>query len=279
MFSVSVPLHRPRRVLARGLASPLRALILVSAVYLVTLALLPLHGIWINDNGNRLILLQGIIASNYRDYSIPWAGSAVDPSLSHAPISSPFGVVRDGRLFSLYSPVFPTVASPFFRLLGWPGLYVLPLAASVVMLAGLAKLMDTLEAGGRAKTYAILIAGLATPIWFYSETFWEHTLAVCLVVWALVFVMRFLREASSGGGLRRDLLTGAALLALAIYFRDDLYSMLAALLVVLLFRAPQSRLKAAALFLAATIAALLPLWLFQWKAVGAPFGLHLQTLL
>ena len=273
------PRTRCSRTLLARLISPLGALVLVTVVYLVTLALLPLHGIWINDNGNRLIQLQGIIASNYRDYSITWPGRSIDPTFDHAPISYPFAVVRNDRLFSLYSPVFPTVSSPFFRLLGWPGLYLLPLVSSVAMLAGLLRLMDTLEVGRRARIYAILIAGLATPIWFYSLTFWEHTIAVCLAVWGMAFIMAYLKDCCPGGGSRRNLVTGAVLSALAIYLRDDMYSMTAALLIVLFVYSPGRRLKTAALFMASTIGALVPLWLFQWKAIGAPFGLHLQTLL
>ena len=32
-----------------------------------------------------------------------------------------------------------------------------------------------------------LPSGLATPLWFYSLTFWEHTPALALLTWAAVF--------------------------------------------------------------------------------------------
>ncbi len=313
-----------RKSVSSKLISPGSAIILVAAVYLVTLGFLQLHGIWINDNGNRLILLQNIIASDYSDYSIAWPGRAIDPTFDYAPISYPFAVVKNDRLFSLYSPVFATAASPFFRLLGYPGLYVLPLISSIVMLLGISRLMDTLEAGRRAKIYAILITGLATPIWFYSMTFWEHMIAVCLSVWGIVFILRFVRgrilrgqasryhcpedqiskdqtpearalkdrvpqhqtredqtlkNCSPEGHSRRNLIIGAVLSALGIYFRDDLYALSAVLLVVVFLYSPRKRLGTMAIFIASTIVTLVPLWLFQWKAISAPFGYHLETLL
>jgi hypothetical protein len=317
------PAGHPKSVSFK-LISPGSAIILVAAVYLVTLGFLQLHGIWINDNGNRLILLQDVITSDYSDYSITWPGRAIDPTFDYAPISYPFAVVKNDRLFSLYSPVFATAASPFFRLLGYPGLYVLPLISSVVMLLGISRLMDMLEAGRMAKIYAILITGLATPIWFYSMTFWEHMIAVCLSVWGILFVLRFVRDQIlrsqspryhcpedqfskdqtpedralkdrvpqhqtredqtlkdrfPGGHSRRNLIIGAVLSALGIYFRDDLYALSAVLLLVVFLYSPRKRLGTTAIFVASTIVTLVPLWLFQWKAISAPFGYHLETLL
>lgn len=147
---------------------PLVAVAAVAAVYLVSLAVLPLGGIWINDVGNRIIQMKSIVANGYSDFSIRWPGQAVDPTFDYVPIARPFSVIRNDKLYSVYSPVFATVASPFYRLLGNPGLYVLPLAASLAMLVGLAKLAGTATEIGRrwrAGAYAVLFAGLCTPIW------------------------------------------------------------------------------------------------------------------
>ena len=262
-------------------------IIAVAAVYLVALSLLPLNGIWINDVGNRIIQLKSIVTSGYSDYSLDWAGRAIDPDLDYAPITYPFAVVRNDKLFSVYSPFLATVASPFFRAFGYPGLYILPLLASLVMLAGLARIVGEVGGGARARALVVLVAGLATPIWFYSLTFWEHTIAVACCVWSVLYLLRFLGAGprsprTSSLVARPSLVAAAALSALAIYFRPELYSFSSVLLVTILARARgpiARRIAPAAIFVGAAVAAIVPLWIFQWATVGSPFGFHIGTLM
>ena len=253
-------------------------IVAVAVFYLVAVALLPLDGIWINDVGNRIIQLKGIVATGYSDYSLRWEGRAVDPDLDYAPVVYPFAVVRNDKLFSVYSPLLATVASPFFRAFGYPGLYVLPLGASLLMLVGLGRIVGELGGGARARALTVLIAGLATPIWFYSLTFWEHTIAVCCCVWGVLCLLRFL-----GAGTRSPLVAAAAISALAIYFRPELYTFSFVLFVTILARDPSGSLSrragSAVIFGLVTLATLVPLWIFQWATMGKPFGFHIGTLM
>jgi hypothetical protein len=249
------------------------AITLVAAVYLVTLALLPLDGIWINDIGSRIIQVQGIIASHYTDYSIAWPGKDIDPTFDFVPLAYPFATIRGERLFSVWSPFFATVSSVFFRHLGYPGLYVLPFVASLALLAALARLVEEVGGGVRARVYAVVLAGLATPLWFYSATFWEHTVVIALLVWGVVALMRFLAS-----GRLRHVCLAAALTAFAAYFRAEVYAFSLALAAVLVLYAPRQKIRAALVFCGATAVALVPLWLFHWWALGSPAGHHLATL-
>lgn len=244
----------------------------VAAVYLVCLAILPLDGIWINDVGSRVILVNSIIGSGYSDFSIRWPGVAVDPTFDYPAIAYPFAVVRQGRLFSLFEPVLATVASPFYRLFGYPGLYVLPFAAAIAGLLGLGRLAHACGLSRGAATCAVLACALCTPIWFYSLTFWEHTLAIAFCVWGTLHFLRGMQRGSLG-----NLVLAAVLSAVATYFRPELYCFSFVMLVLILWRARGPRRASAAVFAATTVAALVPLWLFLWATVGAPFGLHLGT--
>jgi hypothetical protein len=263
------------RPIARIFDQPHRvtlAIVIVAAAYLITLGLLPRNGVWIADNGNKLIQLRGILNSNYSDYSITWPGKAIDPGLAYSPIRPPFAVVRDGRLYPIFSPVFATVSAPLFKIFGYWGLYILPMASSILMLLGLVKTVDILGASNTAKVYATILAGICTPIWFYSVVFWEHTIAACLCIWGISFCLRFLKHR-----FRRHLIYGAALATLSIYFRDELYSLCLVLLVTVTASARGKRAETAVSFAAAVIAAIIPLWLIQWKMIGQPFGFHLGT--
>lgn len=248
------------------------SLILVAAVYLITLAMLERDAVWVADNGNKLIQLKGILRSGYRDYSIELKGSEIDPGLQYSPIQPPFGAIKEYRLYSIFSPVFATISTFPYRALGSWGLYIIPSLSTVIMLLGLVRILGLFGAGAAARVYAVIIAGLCTPVWFYSVVFWEHSTAGCLGIWSILFCLRFAR-----GGRPRNLIAAAVLAALAAYFRDEFYVFGALLLIVTAAYAKGSRYRAGLAFLAVLVLSFLPLWLFQWWATGEPFGFHLET--
>jgi hypothetical protein len=98
----------------------------------------------------------------------------------------PFGVrPRGEREFLFYPVTFPLVSAPLYRALGFRGLYVLPLVCTWVVWIAFARIAPRygLEDPWRALALALLV--FATPLTFYSATFWEHTLAVALAFPAL----------------------------------------------------------------------------------------------
>lgn len=254
--------------------SALCSIILIATVYVLTLCILQKRGFWIGDNAAKFLQVQTVINSNYSDYSLPWPGKVLDPDFAYNPLPFGAGFLQEttNKLFCMYSPVFPTVSSFFFRFFGFWGLYFLPLLSSVLMLAGLAKIAKTISPKASAQHPTVIIAGLCTPIWFYSVVFWEHALAVCLCVWGVYFYLQFLKAKSY-----KHLLIGSILAAFSIYFRDELYLFCLALVGVTFFYTPGRRLKTALLATFSMLIGILPLWLFQWAAIGQPLGFHLSA--
>ncbi|MGE4607231.1 MAG: hypothetical protein AAEJ52_10855 [Myxococcota bacterium] len=254
---------------------PLATLLGVVVIYGVTLALLPADGFWINDNGSKFILLDSIIRSDYRDFSIDWPGAVLDPHFDYNPLPVPFGRVVGDRLFSSFSPFFPLVASFPYRAIGSTGLYVLPLLGGLLTLPAVWLLAGMLLPEGRsrriAQPLAVGISALGTPMWFYSVTFWEHTPAVCLTTWSVLFGARYVVS-----GVRREIAIAGALCGAAIFFRDELYLFAAVLAGVSIFarRSPADGASFALGFL--PIAALL--WWFQSATLGSAIGHHLTSL-
>ncbi len=244
---------------------------IVGLVYIVCFLMLPSPGLWINDNGAKLIQVQSIIQGHYRDYSIPWPGAALDPSFRYNPIPAPIGEVRDGRLYVTYSQPFAVVSSIPYRLFGFRGLGLLPLVCGLLLLPAVAMLAELTGASRGGQRLAVFIAGLGTPVWFYSLTFWEHTPAACLGVWSLVLLLRHLRD-----GKFRSLAWSAVLVALSVFLRADMLLVAAALL-ALLVMAPRATARTIGLYLLAVALTLMPLLIFQWRALGDPFGLHLAA--
>ena len=90
------------------------------------------------------------------------------------------------------------LASVPYRVLGSPGLYALPLLGGLLTLPAAWLLVGMIVPIGRsrriAQPLAVGIAALGTPMWFYSLTFWEHTPAVCLTTWSILFAARYTKS-------------------------------------------------------------------------------------
>ncbi len=253
--------------------SPWGMVILAALVYLGVLSMFEKQGFWVIDNSNKFLQLQAIIENGYTDYSIPWDGAAVDPELVSNPMPHPFSQVRDGRIYSIFSPVFAVVSSIPYRFFGFPGLYIVPWLGGLLALAALVKIIHG-PMGGKlpAVNLAVFIAGICTPMWFYSCAFWEHTPAVALCMWSLYFLFQYLRR----GEISQLVLCGV-LAMFGVYFRDELYLFCGVLAVLAVLYGPEAKGKTALVIAGAMIVTAVPLWLFQGWAIGAPFGFHLGS--
>lgn len=271
-------------------------------------------GFWINDNAVKFIQMRAILDSNFTEYSIPYHGREVDPELAFVPLQPPFGHVIDGKLYAQYSPVFPALSALPYRWLGMAGLYIIPMACGLLTILGAGRIARRVAPDARASSYAEpiawLITALATPIWFYSLTFWEHTPATALTTWSVAALLDHLRRPRLGSAMRTALLCAGS-----VYFRDDLYAFGAAVFLLLgmdawrarwmtqrglavdagaprgaangadasrgsalLPGAPTgSRGATTLLFGGVFAAACVPLWLFQGWALGSPWGLHFRA--
>lgn len=243
-------------------------------VYALTVWFLPRGGFWINDCGLKFLQVQAMIAQGPWDPSIPWPGAALDPDFEYAPIQPPFAYVLNGKLFAQYPPVFAMLSTIPYRIFGLIGLYLLPLLGGLATLEAVRRLAGTLalEDSGDSSVkrptecLAVLIVGLATPVWFYSATFWEHTPSVALVAWSVCWHLN--RRSKPDGGVYGS----AILLGLAAWFRSDVYLFAAGWFIVLLI--PPATRRPALRFVVAFLSACVPLWLYQAAALGRPLGIH-----
>ena len=268
----------PMRSRFRTAAAPV---LLAGLVYAGAWIVLPHAGLFINDNGCKLIQIEGLIRSGGTDLSVPWPGKEIDRGLYFRPLGDPFGTVIGGRLFVSFPIPFALVTAVPYRLFGAAGLTLLPFLAGLLLLPAVAALAGLLGADARATWIAVLGTGLGTPVWFYAYTLWEHLPAVCLLTWGLVILLR-----SCAGEERRGATALAALLCgAAVWLRDDVLlfalAMTAAPLVVRRggrTGAPGADGRRQAVrFLSILLLSLLPLAIAQWIVLGTPFGIHATT--
>jgi hypothetical protein len=245
---------------------PLLALALVAIVYAgLAFLVLPKASFFSSDEGLKLIQVQNFLRKGWSDFTIDYPGRWLDPYFSFLPINNPPPLIQGERIFAAYPVFFPLLAMPLYSLLGYAGLYVIPVVsglATVLVTWWLARLL-----GARGSS-SILVLGLCTPLLFYSLLFWDHTLGTLLSTVALLLVIRTLPQRN-----RRWLLAGGAILGFSVWARTELYA-LAAVMPVVYFLFGGRRGRDTLFLCLGILAALLPLWLFQTMVYGNPIGAH-----
>jgi hypothetical protein len=171
------------------------AALLVAVVYGVSLSIMPKHVFWMPDEGAKLFELEAISLSwtNGVTYRLPFAGQRLIPGNDFLPGFDVFPdpiTVSDGRMYLGFDNpiVFPLMTAPFFHTFGPVGLYILPVVSGwlVAVLSGVLATWFS----SRLAPSAVLLVGLATPVWFYSVVFWEHTLASLFALLAVCVLVR-----------------------------------------------------------------------------------------
>lgn len=157
-------------------------------------------------------------------------------------------------------------------MMGFAGVYFLPLLFSLVCLLCTALLIRVLN-GEESVSTGVLLLGLCTPFLFYSITFWEHTFAVALTTGALLLIV-----APPHASPRRHLIAGM-LVGLSTIFREEGYIYFPALALSVLLVSPPGSVRANRFpcflhLLAGWLIFVLPLWIFQQQLYGHFLGAH-----
>jgi hypothetical protein len=167
------------------------AAVFVLAVYTAVLSVMPKDAFWSPDEGAKYIQLHSMAWSAGLRYAIPYGGEHIDPDYAFYPTrcrhEDLYPVRHDDGTIGFHWPIwFPLGSAVLVRAFGPTGLYVVPLVSGwlIALLAG--HLMRRWS--DRLAPLAILAVGLATPIAFFSLTFWEHTLATLLGLAALALL-------------------------------------------------------------------------------------------
>jgi len=207
-----------RSIVRQGLPS-LVAAGLVLAIYTLSLWRMPLGVFWSPDEGGKFFQLASIEWDGHLAYSPPYVGRRIDPELRFYPGSTRFGGDFPYPSFGAQGEVqfhwpiwFPLLSRVCFEALGIAGIYVVPLLCG--WLIALASGWIAARFDRRLAAPAILLVGLATPVWFYSLTFWEHTLAALLALAAVVVALGTRRASAPALFAMLALLTAATVLRL-----------------------------------------------------------------
>lgn len=230
---------------------------------LVTVALLygflqwqlPHQAFWSNDGGEKLVQIKALVASRFASPAIPYdpLGLAPAGSFEFAPFLPGHARVVDGRLLSVVPVYFPLLSALPYSLWGHGGLYLLPLLSTLLTLYSL--LLLARKSGDDATAPLIVAAaGLASPLFFYSLTFWEHTLAAGLTTGGILLLHHSCCAGS--GRINGRSIAAAFLMTLAAWLRGEVFVLLLACGLAMLCCRGYRRLLPS--FILGTAAALLP---------------------
>jgi len=200
----------------------LAAWLLVLAAYGLDLASMQRHVFWSPDEGGKLLQARSIRAGRGLSYQIVYPGADLDPELRMYAAkvdarSSLFPIPRSDGGVSFHWPIwFPLASKLPLALFGISGMYLLPLLAGVWTAALSGRLAAEVDPVLEAP--AVLLVGLATPIYFYSLCAWEHTLATAFVTLSALSFVR-------GGGRLAALLWSLPAAAAALLLRLEMLAL------------------------------------------------------
>jgi hypothetical protein len=198
-------------------------------IYMLWISWRPKGVFWSLDEGGKFIYLQNVLRTGDPRAPLVYLGRSVDPDLQFVPL---YFWNRKGDLILPWWPVgFPLMSLPFYKLLGWTGLYVLPALGGALtsMLTGM--IVRELAPSSRSLSlWAVFVTGLTTPVAFYSTVFWEHTLTTALSTGLVLCILLAIRT-----GEWKWLVIGGASGALSTFLRTEGGAIIFGILIVLFF--------------------------------------------
>jgi|GEM_PF-2222205 len=224
------------------------------------------------DAGIKLLLVQqlarGEAAADLRLEAQPWARELWDQGLY--PFEPPFVHQYGDRRFAAFPLALPLLSTPFYRLAGFRGLYLVPLLATWALWLGFIRFGRRLFPGQGALSLGLAGLVLASNLSLYSAMFWGHTLAACLAFWGLGLALFPRGEKLEPGRAVLNLGGAGLLLGLAVWFRAETVCLAGAvILTVFLLARPGDRFKPAFTVGLGFLAGLGLVWLALWPLFGS----------
>src|ERR1700687_1147682 len=198
----------------------------VLLVYVAVLYVMPKHVFWSPDEGARFIEMQSMRWQNGLRYALPYPAQHLDPEVHFFPGNGVYQTLgTDGTIRFPWPIWFPLLSRGPFAMFGITGIYLVPLLSGWLVAVACGVLSHKL--GSHLAPITILLVGLASPVFFYSLTFWEHTLTTLLALLSVLAVIHADGRASS-------LLVAVPLLVMATMLRLEMMAFVAALSMALL---------------------------------------------
>jgi len=186
------------------------------------------------------------------------------------PFDPPFVYRLPSGNYTAFSLLFPLLSTPFFKLLGFKGLYILP--ALFLWLLWLRFLLAARKLGLQEKISTIILAVLifATPLTIYGGIFWEHTFGFFLAFWGLEFLVNQGQKEIS----RWKALTWGIISGLIVWIRSETVCLVAVYCLLGIYFYFKSQQSSWIYFLIGSLASVLLYYSANLIISGHPLGVH-----
>ncbi|MGK7934699.1 MAG: dolichol-phosphate mannosyltransferase [Xenococcaceae cyanobacterium] len=172
------------------------------------------------DAGLKALLSQQLARGNFRFDLIPptesWIGNLWQDGLY--PYEEPYVYYVTGKYYITFPYTFSLVTAPFYTLLGYRGLYVIPLVSLWIIWFNLYVLCKSFELNKYITSVALIFLIFTSYLTFYSATYWEHTLSTALGFSGMTLLL------VNRNKLRISIkitITSGFLLGFAVWFRPE----------------------------------------------------------
>ena len=180
---------------AGWLARPLVACVLLFVAYGALAMLNDPNGTLLADSGGKVATMHAMDRSGSLDPDVGYWAAARDPSGELHALR--FTADVDGTWLQATTLPMLYASYPLYELGGDRALLVLPMLGGV--LCALAARALARRGGASTGWTAFWAVGLLTPVSLYAVSFWEHTLGLAAMLWAIVWFV----DVARGGAARR----------------------------------------------------------------------------
>jgi hypothetical protein len=168
------------------------------------------------DVGGKIATLEAMDRSGSLSPDLGYWAEAVDPDGHLYPMFSTVHV--DGKWVNVTSLPMLLVALPLYKVGGALAAGLIPVLGTLLAAFGARALAQRLGRDDQSdEMTAFWIVGLASPATVYALDFWEHSLGLALILWAVVFAL----DAAPGDGRARSALAAGLLFGIAAAMRQE----------------------------------------------------------
>jgi hypothetical protein len=260
------PIAAPALAALRGIAErssrkTTLALVVVALAYASLALSRPSDAFWSPNSGSKLLQVLALLEGRL-DLSLGYPGRWLDPELIFRPYTLSY--VVNGGIQVPWPMAWALPSALLYAVFGGPGLMLLPVAGGVLAAWSAGGLAERITPG--SGWLAVLLAGLATPMFIFSTVFWEHAPAAGL------FALGFLLLLGDAQSLRRTgLVLAGCCFGLAVAWRNEtaIYVLAAVLAASRMWESPTARWRRLIWPLSGMIAVLVPTFAYNWLVLGA----------
>ncbi len=223
------------------------------------------------DGGIKYLMVKQFATGNLSmTLGLPFAAEAAK-FWNHGfyPFDVPFVYDFSGKHIMSFPVYFSLLTAPFFALLDWRGLYVLPALSMPLLWLWLIYCARELRLNAITISVMLLAIIFCSPLTLYGAMFWEHAPAVLCASMSLCLLFK-----NHPTVARRHYLVFGAVSGIGVFFRPEVLVMTLGIVIISLAGFKKSKIKEIALFASGFLGLVAVFFIINLQLYGSILGLH-----